>query len=126
MAYESDESGRLEVYVRPIRGSAGRWQLSSAGVADGPGLRWNRNGKEFLFVSADWKLMSVPITVGSNFQAGGARPLFSLPPNSEFDIAPDGQRFLTNAPVQDQGQAHAPIYVVLNWTAELTPQTNSR
>jgi len=128
MAYESDESGRFEVYVRPTGRSTGRWQISSEGVAaagPGPGLRWNRNGKELFFVSADWKLMSVPIIVGSNFQAGAARVLFSLPP-TEFDIAPDGQRFLINAPVQDQGQAHSPIYVVLNWTAELTPQTNSR
>lgn len=118
MAYESDESGRWEVYVRPMRGPPGRWQLSSAGAAFGVGLRWNPKGKEVFYVSADWKLMSVPVTSGVTFQAGVPKTLFALPPDSEFDIAPDGQRFLTPAPVQGQGPALSPISVVLNWTAE--------
>jgi eukaryotic-like serine/threonine-protein kinase len=121
LAYESDESGEWEVYVRPLHGT-GRWQLSSGGVAlNGLGLSacWNRNGKELFYVSADWKLMSVSVTNGPNFQAGLPKSVFALPPDSEFDVAPDGQRFLISAPVQDQGQASPPINVVLNWTADL-------
>jgi hypothetical protein len=120
MAYESDESGRWEVYARPTHGPPGRWQLSSTGAAFGVGLRWNPKGKEVFYVSADWKLMSVPVTGGVPFQAGVPKALFALPPDSVFDIAPDGQRFLTPAPVQGQGPAVSPISVVLNWTAEFT------
>jgi len=122
MAYESNESGRWEVYVRPMRGPPRRWQLSSAGAAFGIGLRWNPKGKELFYVSDDEKLMSVPITNGATFQAGVPKALFAMPPDSEFDVAPDGQRFLINAPVQGQGQASPPISVVLNWTAEFTPK----
>jgi hypothetical protein len=77
---------------------------------------------ELFYVSADGKLMAVPVSHGATFQAGVPESLFKIPPDSGFDVAPDGQRFLIAAPVQGQGQASPPISVVLNWTAEFPPQ----
>jgi eukaryotic-like serine/threonine-protein kinase len=121
LAYESDESGRSEVYVQPMQGS-GRWQITSTGVAElveSPRLRWNRNGRELLYVSPDWKLMSVPVRAGLKFEAGVPKPLLALQPTSLFDIAPDGRRFLVRVPVREEGQANPAVEVVVNWTAEL-------
>jgi eukaryotic-like serine/threonine-protein kinase len=124
IAYCSDESGQYEVYVRPFSSSEGRWQVSAAG---GHEPRWRKNGKEIFYLGADRKLMAVPIQVsGATFQAGAAAALFETPVrgslqgwdnSNRYDVAPDGQRFLVNVPVE--GVASEPVVVILNWAAGL-------
>jgi Tol biopolymer transport system component len=122
IAYESDESGRWEVYVRPFPGPGRRWQISSGGGAGSPPdwrlePKWRKDGKELFYVSADWKLVSVPVRLGATFAMGTPTPLFALPEGSEYDVSGDAQRFLVLA--EDQSQPPLPIKVVLNWTSEL-------
>ncbi|HEV2064029.1 MAG TPA: protein kinase, partial [Thermoanaerobaculia bacterium] len=117
LAYQSDESGRMEVYVQPFQRHGGKWQISTAG---GGQPVWNRNGKEIFYVSPDNKLMAVDVKADSGFEAGTPRALFDVHLKSiagwKYDISPDGQRFLANVTI---GEVKAnPITLVQNWTAE--------
>ena len=120
LAYISDESGRFEVYVQPYPGPGGRWQISTEGGAE---PEWNPNGRE-LFYRTENKMMVVDIGTHSSFSAGKPRILFSEPylPTpiipANYDVSPDGQRFLMLKP-SEQETAPTQINVVLNWFEEL-------
>jgi hypothetical protein len=121
MAYASNESGQPQIYVQAIPASGAKSQISTAG-GDQP--RWRRDGKELFYVSADQKLMAVPVKTGAVFEIGSPQPLFEIQPvypplTGRFAYQPtaDGQRFLVTAPVS--GAATPPITVVLNWQAGL-------
>jgi Tol biopolymer transport system component len=121
LAYESNESGRFEVYVQPFPEAGGKWQMSSAG---GTQPRWRRDGKELYYVAPDARLMAVTVAAtpdGKTLDPGVPSPLFRTPLASgagvtagrpEYAVAPDG-RFLMNTVVD--GSAPSPITVVLNW-----------
>ena len=121
LAYASDESGRYEIYVQPYPGPSGKWQISTEG---GTEPVWNRNGHELFYRSGN-KMMTVDIATQPSFATGKPKVLFAgqyVPtpvtfPN--YDVSPDGQRFLM-LKASDQAQA-APtqINVVLNWFEEL-------
>ena len=121
IAYASDESGRFEVYVQPYPGPGGKWQVSTEG---GTEPVWNRNGRELFYRSGD-KMMAVDVTTQPSFVAGKSRMLFQGPylptpgtlPN--YDVSPDGQRFLMLKPSEQSGAAPTQINVVLNWFEEL-------
>jgi Tol biopolymer transport system component/predicted Ser/Thr protein kinase len=120
MAYISDESGRFEVYVQPYPGPGGEWQISTEG---GTEPEWNRNGRE-LFYRSGGKMMAVDIATQPGFAAGKPRVLFEGRYNpaagatSNYDVSPDGQRFLMIKP-DEQEAATTQINVVLNWFEEL-------
>jgi eukaryotic-like serine/threonine-protein kinase len=120
LAYSSDESGRNEIYVRPYPGPGGKWQLSAGG---GTEAMWNRNGRELFYRSGN-AMMAVEITRQPGFVAGNPQRLFEGPYVStlrgaqEYDVTPDGQRFLMLKPVDDAA-ATTQINVVLNWAEEL-------
>ncbi len=113
IAYESDFSGRFELYVQRFPPTAERMQVS---VNGGGSAYWRSDGRELFFTASDQTIMAVDVTPGSSFQAGTPRKLFDVPGvinNRRFVATPDGQRFLV--PVQ---KAEAlPITVVLNWAA---------
>jgi len=123
LAYESDESGRTEIHVRPFPAiTGGRWQVSSEG---GRMPLWSRDGREFFYVGADGLLMGVRLQVRDTWRA--APPTRILPARfydsgaaagRTYDIAPDGQRFLV---IKQGGGDNAPqnIVVVQNWFEEL-------
>ena len=100
VAYEADPAGMFNIYVRPFPAvDAGQWQIS---VDGGQQARWSPDGKEIYFVSADDKLMAVPIsTDGATLSPGRPTALFDarlgLRPDTGggdgYDVAPDG-RFL--------------------------------
>jgi dipeptidyl aminopeptidase/acylaminoacyl peptidase len=122
MAYQSDESGKDQVYVQPFppgAGASGKWQIS---VDGGVGGRWRSDGKE-MFYFAGSKLMAVEISaVGGSFHAGIPKMLFEKRMGSRFywnNYAPsaDGRRFLIAVPVGEE--AALPMTVVLNWMAGL-------
>jgi Tol biopolymer transport system component/predicted Ser/Thr protein kinase len=120
LAYTSDESGRTEVYVQPYPGPGGKWQISTDG---GTEPVWNPKGRELFYRSGD-KMMIVDVTTQPSFSAGKAKLLFEgqyLPTPSTFpdyDVSPDGQRFLMLKAV-GQAQGLTQVNVVLNWTEEL-------
>jgi len=122
LAYESNESGRFEVYVQPWPMPDGKWQVSSAG---GTQVRWRRDGRELYYIAPDARLMAVSVTAspdGKTFDPGAPVPLFetrlatgptAIPGRSQYAVAPDG-RFLLNTVVDNT--APSPITVVVNWT----------
>jgi Tol biopolymer transport system component len=120
LAYVSNESGRWEIYVQPYPGSGGKWQISTEG---GTEPVWNHNGRELFYRSGD-KMMAVEIATQPSFTAGKPRVLFEgryePPPGTSpnYDVSPDGQRFLMLKP-SEQEQSATQINVVLNWFEEL-------
>ncbi len=115
LAYQSDESGRNEVYVQPFPGPGGKWQISTEG---GSNPRWARNGRELFYRNGN-KMMAANIKTEPTFTAGKPRLLFE----GQFaagggDVSPDGQRFLMIQAVEPE-QPATQINVVLNWFEEL-------
>ena len=121
LAYVSNESGRNEIYVQPYPGPGGKWQISTEGGAEPV---WNRNGRELFYRTGD-KMMAVEITTQPGFSAGKPRMLFEgryrpTPATSpNYDVSPDGQRFLMLKPAEQEQPAPTQINVVLNWFEEL-------
>jgi eukaryotic-like serine/threonine-protein kinase len=119
MAYTSDESGRLEIYVTGFPDKHGRWQISSTG---GTQPWWRGDGKEIFYLGPDQTLMSVSVEAGDSFESGVPTKLFKasfpmlIPAYwGNYSVSPDGQRFLVSELVTET--ASTPINVVLNWTA---------
>jgi serine/threonine-protein kinase len=133
IAYEGDETGRSEVFVRPFPDvNAGKFQVSSDG---GRSALWSRDGRELFFVNAAREMVVVSVAPGATFRSGEPRTLFKLPvdyylsdPNNytPFDISPDGQRFLMTRLVQAAAEGSAPLIVAENWFAELKRIVNKR
>ncbi len=121
LAYVSNESGRYEIYVQPYPGPGGKWQISTEGGAE---PAWNANGRE-LFYRSGGKMMAVDIATQPAFAAGKPRVLFEgryeLSPatSPNYDVSPDGQRFLMLRPSEQEASAPTQINVVLNWFEEL-------
>ena len=124
LAYQSNESGQDEVYVRPFPDvSAGRWQVSTGG---GTRPLWSRNGRELFYLAADGRLTTVPVeTAGSTFAMGNPvrvleRAYVSSAPGRPYDVSTDGRRFLMiKAGGGEEGAAPSQLIVVLNWFEEL-------
>ncbi len=70
--YQSNESGRVEVFVRPYPGPGGKWQISTDG-GDEP--FWSRSGRELFYWQGDGKMMVVDVETKRTFRAGRARTL---------------------------------------------------
>jgi len=121
LAYMSDESGRYEIYVQPYPRPGGKWQISTEG---GTEPMWNPKGRELFYRSGD-KMMAVDIATQPGFAAGKPRMLFEgryqLSPvqSADYDVSPDGRRFLMLRPSEQTQAAPTQINVVLNWFEEL-------
>ena len=122
LAYASAESGRYEIYVHAFPSLGGKIQISTEG---GTEPVWNRNGRELFFRSGD-KMMSVDVTPSQGtLSASRPKMLFQgvyLPNptlNANYDVSPDGQRFLMIRPTSAQESAPTQINIVLNWFEEL-------
>ena len=118
IAYASNESGRAEVYVQPFLGLGGKWQISTEG---GNWPVWERSGRELFYLNGS-KIMSVAVTTQPGFTASTPRLLADVPlqtssfygGNGEFDVNPDGQRFLF-VKAREQSALPTEVRVVLNW-----------
>ncbi len=119
LAYQSNESGRAEIYVQSFPGPGGKWQISTSGGIE---PQWRGDGRELYYRAPDQSLMAVDIQAGATVTAGAPHALF----HGRFDTpvarnhyAPtrDGKRFLVVAPLGRESQT--PTTVVLNWNADL-------
>jgi eukaryotic-like serine/threonine-protein kinase len=118
IAYQSDESGALEIYVRPFPQVGARRELISRSGGTVP--RWSRDGTEIFYIS-EKGLMRVPVAPA---RGGSGTPAFGEPSLTlamtgltSFDIAPDGRSFaIARVPIE---KAAKEIRVVLNWFLEL-------
>jgi hypothetical protein len=100
MAYQSNESGRAEIYVHEFPEARTKWQVSTGG---GTQAHWRSDGKE-LFYRAGTSLMAVPVATGSTFTIGSPVRLFetrfaAVTVRGHYRAWPDGQRFLVLAPL---------------------------
>ena len=129
IAYQSNESGRDEVYVRPFPSvDAGRWQISSAG---GSRPVWARNGRELFFLDESLRLVAVPVQTGATFNSGSPAILFELPSTPTatartYDVAPDGRFLVIKFPKNDKTSNTPTLNVVINWTDELERLTPAK
>jgi serine/threonine-protein kinase len=132
LAYQSNESGQSEVYVRPFPNvNGGRWQVSPGG---GTRPAWARGGRELFYLDRNNLLTAVPVqTTASTFSAGNPTKILDTRYYAGstvlgidlrgYDVSPDGQRFLMikeNAPTEQTSTTMpASMVVVLNWFEEL-------
>jgi eukaryotic-like serine/threonine-protein kinase len=121
VAYESDESGRMEIHVRPYPASVGGRQVSSGG---GSHAHWSRDGRGLYFLSPAGAIMAAAVRGKTGAARDGAdlefdppRELFRVPGIVNFDVARDGDRFLVGAHLEEASTA--PMTVVLNWREAL-------
>jgi Tol biopolymer transport system component len=121
IAYQSDKTGRDEIYLRPFPGPGPDSPVSIDGGAQ---VRWNANGRELFYVAADDRLMAVPITTaadGKTVEPGAPSPLFTtrvgstatLKYRQQYVVSGDGQSFVMNSLVAEPSTS--PITVILNW-----------
>ena len=121
LVYMSDESGRMEVYVRAYPGPGGRWQVSTDGGSE---PQWRDDGQEIFYRGeGETSLMAVPVESGTAFRVGTPVKLFDavLTRNeisrNRYVATSDGQRFLLNLPLESN--RIGVFDLVLNWTEEL-------
>jgi serine/threonine protein kinase/dipeptidyl aminopeptidase/acylaminoacyl peptidase len=123
LAYTSDETGSMQVYVQSFPAAGNKSQVS---VRGGYEPKWGAKGDELYFISPSRKLMSAKLHAGASFRAAVPEELFELPlpepvaafPNS-YNVTADGRRFLVNTLIRNS--TSSPISVVLNWTSGLRP-----
>jgi dipeptidyl aminopeptidase/acylaminoacyl peptidase len=105
LTYESDETGRSEIYIKSFPEGPGKWQVSTDG---GQWPRWRGDGKELFFVRAP-EMMAIDIVIsGGSVQPGVPHALYGTAnPNLlsghptdyfRYAVTPDGQRFLLPQP----------------------------
>ncbi|HYV96213.1 MAG TPA: protein kinase, partial [Gemmatimonadaceae bacterium] len=126
IAYETNETGKIDVFIRPFPNvDGGKWQVSSGG---GRAPLWAKSGRELFFVNTKRDMVAVSISDGPTPSPGEPRTLFHMrdelflqdPENyTPFDISPDGQRFIMARRVRENMVALAPMTVTLNWFEEL-------
>jgi len=131
LAYMSNESGRIEIYVRPFPGPGGKWQISN-GRADDP--TWSRTKQELFYLAPDLRIMRVPYSIeGDSFradkpQAWSEGRIRGRPraPSRDLDLHPDGQRFAT-APGEAVTVVHQnKIVLIFNFFDELKRLTSTK
>jgi Tol biopolymer transport system component len=121
MAYQSDRTGRPEIYLRPFPGPGADVRVS---VDGGSQVRWSPNGKELFYVATDNHLMAVPVRFAAGetpvepgtpvalfrtILSGAAGPAYK----QQYMVSADGQSFVMHAAV---GEANAtPITIIQNW-----------
>jgi eukaryotic-like serine/threonine-protein kinase len=133
LAYESNETGRTEIYVRTFPTvEAGKWQVSTSG---GVAPLWNPRGRELLYVNGSREMVSVPIPPGLAFRPGAQRTLFRMRDElylgdhenyTPYDIGRDGNRFVMARRVRSAASQPAPTIIVENWFEELKQRVGRR
>jgi Tol biopolymer transport system component len=114
LAFQSNETGRFEIYVVPFPNPNSKLAVSTEG---GYAPRWSPDGKQLFYVADNGSLVAASLLEGkSGLQVTTSRLLFDNH-GSFFDVAPDGKRFLTlrNA----ENQPVAPITLITNWPSIL-------
>jgi serine/threonine-protein kinase len=131
VAFVSDQSGRAEIYVVPFPSRGGRWQISDAG---GGYPRWSRNGKELFYRVEDGIMAASIEVVGDSLQTGKPRRLFTgnfqggiagLEIAGEvfgdYDVTPDGNRFVMFSAALDADalERQGIVTLVTSWFDQL-------
>jgi hypothetical protein len=120
LAYVSNESGRDEVYLRPYPEQGAKVPVSQDG---GTEPVWSKNGRELFYRKGD-QMLTVPVEIGRTLTVGAPRVLFqdasyvpSLVGNAEYDVFPDGERFVIVQGTEPRTEPK--VVLVLNWMEDL-------
>jgi serine/threonine protein kinase len=117
VAYISDESGQMEVYLTSFPGGKGKWKVSANG---GYYPAWRADGKELFYTGVTDDFFACPvIPKGAEMEVGTPQHLFHTPLPALgilFDVSSDGQRLLVN---HTEEEAQVPLQLLTNWPAEL-------
>ena len=119
LAYQTNESGRNEVYITAFPAGGAKWQVSTNG---GVAARWRKDGKELFFLDPTDNVVAVDVNTANNaVHLGVSHPLFQASAiqrqSGPYDVTADGKKFLINTGNLKEGSE--PLTLVLNWTAEL-------
>jgi serine/threonine-protein kinase len=115
LAYESDESGRTEVYVRAHGRSDRRWTISTEG---GSAPLWSHMGREIVYKNGT-KILAVPVATTPRFKAGVPAVLFDRGKRVQgYDVTPDGQRFVIAEDAETEPE-RLQIVFIPDWFQEL-------
>ncbi|MEK7408484.1 MAG: hypothetical protein AAB225_25715 [Acidobacteriota bacterium] len=121
IAYQSDESGHVQVYIQTFPPGGGRWQIS---VDHGAEPRWRGDGRELFYISGDHALMAAPIALqqgkphpGKPVRLFGGTDSHSGIRVWKYEPSPDGQRFLVLTP--SEKSAATPVHLVTSWRKTL-------
>lgn len=121
----SNETGVFEVFVRSFPDLKGKWQIS---VNGGRAARWSPDGRSIYFINPLGKMMGVSVRTSPSFSADQPKELFDLStmyfpnnPVSNYDIAPDGKRFVMFRNTNETSRLSS-FHIVLNVTKELEQQ----
>jgi len=119
LAYQSNESGRPEIYITAFPAGGAKWQVASNG---GTTPKWRRDGKEMFFLDPQDNIVAVDVNTSGNavklgaphtlFQAVGIQRDFG-----PYDVTADVKKFLINSGNLKEGTE--PVTLVQNWPAEL-------
>ena len=123
LAYQSNESGETEIYLRPFPDiDGGKWVLSTDG---GTGALWSRDGREVFYRSRAGNLMTVTVST----DAGSLVPRFGRAAvllegsylSGGYDVSSDGQRFLVIREDSSSSDSSGgpDIILIQNWFEEL-------
>jgi serine/threonine-protein kinase len=133
LAYQSDETGTTEVYVRPFPNTeGGKWQVS---VNGGQAPLWAHSGRELFYVDRNRNMIAVPVAGGASPGLGDRHTLYSLGTDlymgnpeyyTPFDITPDDRRFIMARTVQAATPGRPGTFVMIeNWFEELKAKTEA-
>jgi len=117
VAYVSDESGQIEVYLTSFPEGKGKWRVSANG---GAYPAWNQNGKELFYKNLSDELFVCPVALKeSAVEVSSPQHLFHAASpglGESFDVSTDGKRLLVN---HSEEEVQAPLQLVSNWPSEL-------
>jgi len=134
MAYVSDQTGELQVYVRPFRGRGQPVRVSTTG---GALPRWRGDGRALFYQAPNGAIMRVAVTAGAALALGTPEVLFRAPrwsarlfadaangaqKTTTYDVSPDGQRFL----VRERSEQTSAAVLLLNWRSLLERPSKER
>ena len=130
ISYQSDQSGRWEIYIRPFVPPGSNAAVTSSAVYQvsrdgGQRAQWRQDGKELAYVAADNTVVTVDVAATTaQIKVGLPRPMFQLPillsGSPRLDMRRDGQRFLIQVPARtDDVLGPGSITVTTNWQAAL-------
>jgi len=122
LAFTSDESGKLEVYVQSYPEASGRWMVSNeSGLGAAARPVWSHDGRE-LFYLRGASIVAVPVNLEDGFSFGELQTLFGdsvTTGSGYYAVSGDGQRILTNEiPPTDQDKIGARL--IQNWVSGLS------
>jgi Tol biopolymer transport system component len=123
LAYQSNESGRFEIYVRPFPESGARIQVSDNG---GTEPLWGRSGRSLYYRGPANEVIEVGVTTGAQFSIGTRKTVLvgdylTDASHANYDVSPNGKFLMLK-----RGGAESQMVVVHNWGRELREKTSAR